>query len=152
MGVSGSGKSTIAQMLAEALKIKYADADDFHPSSNIQKMQAGFPLNDEDRSGWLQAIHQFVEEELEKNSVVIACSALKEAYRQILSKDLESVWIYLKGNFELIQSRMQARDHFMPPSLLQSQFDALEEPKDAIVLDIKKPARELLQELLQSLK
>ena len=154
MGVSGCGKSTIAKMLAEVLSITFVDADDFHPATNIEKMQAGFPLNDEDRAEWLQAINSYVRSELSKTSMVIACSALKKRYRQVLSQKIEdqTSWIYLRGSFELIQSRMKARDHFMPASLLQSQFDALEEPEEAIVLNIEQAPELIIAKILTHLK
>lgn len=151
MGVSGSGKSTIARLLAEALEIPFADADDFHPEANVEKMGQGIPLQDEDRQDWLEAIHIFAQDTLERTSIVIACSALKEKYRQILQYQLEEqvTWIFLKGSYELILARMQQRkDHFMPETLLGSQFEALEEPQNAFVLDINKTPEELLNDAL----
>lgn len=151
MGVSGSGKSTIAQLLADALKLPFADADDFHPAANVEKMSQGIPLQDEDRQAWLEAIQVFAKKQLAKQGAVIACSALKEKYRQILQRDIAQQvdWVYLQGSYALIHERMQQRkDHFMPESLLQSQFATLEEPHNALVLTIEKPPEELLAEAL----
>lgn len=151
MGVSGSGKSTIAQLLAELLGFAFADADDFHPAANVEKMSQGIPLQDSDRVDWLKAIHQFAIAQLDNQGVVIACSALKEKYRQTLGAQIEEQvdWIYLKGSFDLIRTRMQQRqDHFMPDSLLASQFATLEEPQNALIVNIEKSPAELLQEIL----
>lgn len=151
MGVSGSGKSTIARHLAMALEMPFADADDFHPLANVEKMSQGIPLQDEDRQGWLKAIHTFAQKALKDRGVVIACSALKEKYRQTLQHQIEQhvYWVYLKGTYQLILARMQQReDHFMPESLLKSQFETLEEPQNALILDINKTPEELLKEAL----
>jgi len=140
MGVAGSGKSTIGRQFAEATSLPFYDGDDFHPDANVEKMAAGQPLTDEDRADWLAAIHRFVVEKLEAGeSLVLACSALKARYRATLSAGIEvqTTWVYLEGSYNLIKSRMEARrDHFMPSALLQSQFDALEPPADAVVLSI----------------
>lgn len=138
MGVSGCGKSTIGKALADGLGIPFYDGDDYHPESNIKKMASGKPLNDEDRQPWLETIHIKASESLQTHGCVIACSALKEAYRSTLSNSISTnvTWVYLKGEFDTILQRMQDRDHFMPPHLLESQFDTLEEPSDAIIIDI----------------
>lgn len=151
IGVSGSGKSTIARLLADRLQMPFADADDFHPVANVEKMSQGIPLEDADRVDWLKAIHEFAKVQLVDQGAVIACSALKEKYRQTLQSQIDQQvdWVYLKGSFDLIQARMQQRtNHFMPDSLLRSQFAALEEPQDALVLDISKEPAELLEEIL----
>ena len=140
MGVSGSGKSTFGKLWAAERGIPFVDGDDFHPEANIQKMASGQALNDQDRQGWLEAIHQYVLPFARTSGIVVACSALKNQYRTLLSRGLERqvVWVYLHGSFELILQRMQDRsEHFMPAALLQSQFDTLEIPKDAIILDIR---------------
>src|SRR5258707_583529 len=131
MGVSGSGKSTIADRLAERLNWTYEDGDRFHPASNVAKMSAGQPLTDEDRRPWLQAIADEIDRVCEAGErAVIACSALKRAYRDILVHGRDDVRIiYLKGTQQLIASRLSLRKgHFMPPGLLASQFKTLEPP------------------------
>jgi len=142
MGVSGSGKTTIGEALAKELGWKYLDADDYHPKSNIEKMAAGIPLDDADRWPWLDRINEKLNELQKQNqSAVVGCSALKAAYRKRLArgiKDFEVV--HLKGDFKLIHSRIAKRKHrFMPPSLLRSQFDTLEPPRDAIEVDVSAP-------------
>ncbi|MCL4128557.1 UNVERIFIED_CONTAM: hypothetical protein GTU68_031613 [Idotea baltica] len=152
MGVSGSGKSVIGTALADALSFPFFDADTFHPEENIEKMSAGTPLTDHDRVPWLLAIRKSIEEHLEEDkSAVIACSALKASYREILQRDDRRVkLIYLKGDFELIKSRLDARlDHFMPPGLLQSQFDTLEEPDNAWVLSIEDSKEAITHQILE---
>jgi gluconokinase len=131
MGVSGSGKSTIADKLAERLGWTYEDGDRFHPASNVAKMSAGQPLTDEDRWPWLQAIADEIDRRCRAGErAVIACSALKRAYRDILVHGRNDVrTIFLKGNQDLIAGRLAARKgHFMPPGLLDSQFGTLEPP------------------------
>ena len=154
MGVSGSGKSTIGMALATSIGIPFADGDDFHPEANIEKMAAGKPLNDGDRQGWLERLNEFIRKS-DRTGVVIACSALKEKYRKILRKNVEQkmVWVYLKGSYEEILARMQARsDHFMPSALLQSQFDTLEEPGYALHVSISNPPEAIVAEILEKLK
>jgi len=131
MGVSGSGKSTIGDKLAERLGWTYEDGDKFHPASNVAKMSAGHPLTDEDRWPWLQAIAGEIDRACKVGQhVVIACSALKHAYRDILVHGRDDVRIiYLKGTPKLIEGRLaQRKGHFMPPGLLTSQFKTLEPP------------------------
>ncbi len=139
MGVSGVGKSTIGSLLAEQLKIPFFDGDDYHSERNILKMSKGEPLQDEDRLDWLQDLNKLAIDQLQKGSCVIACSALKEQYRTILASTIEDQvrWVFLHGSFDQIVERMQKRqDHFMPTDLLQSQFNILEAPQDAIDVDI----------------
>jgi gluconokinase len=132
MGVSGSGKSTVASHLAERLGWAFEDGDHFHPASNVAKMSAGHPLDDEDRWPWLQAIADEIGRVCEAGGhVVIACSALKRAYRDVLLRGRDDVrFIFLDGSKALISERLAARkDHFMPPGLLDSQFKTLERPQ-----------------------
>lgn len=132
MGVSGSGKSTIASHLAERLGWIFEDGDRFHPASNVAKMSAGHPLNDEDRWPWLQAIADKIGRVCEADGhVVIACSALKRTYRDVLLRSRNDVrFVFLDGSKALIAERLAARkDHFMPPGLLDSQFKTLERPR-----------------------
>lgn len=139
MGVSGSGKTTVGRLLSERTGIPFFDGDDFHPLFNKEKMKAGIPLTDEDRQDWLLQLHALAEEESKNKGAIIACSALKEKYRQLLSANLHKpFWVFLTGSFELIQERLTNRTgHFMPPALLQSQFDALEIPQDVFTADVK---------------
>jgi gluconokinase len=142
MGVSGCGKTSVGKLLAARLGWDFYDADDFHPPENIAKMAAGHPLNDEDRAPWLVALREMISSNLaQKRSGVLACSALKERYRQtLLAGNQGTQIIYLKGSFEVIQTRLAARaGHYMKPELLQSQFDALEEPAHALTVDIMLP-------------
>ncbi len=139
MGVSGSGKSTLGWALAGRLGWDFFDADDFHPEANIVKMAAGIPLDDSDRAPWLASLHdQLVATLKADRHPVLACSALKEKYRaQLLHGISGIVTLYLQGSYELIWSRMSTRhEHYMKPGMLRSQFDALEEPHDAFVLDV----------------
>ncbi len=151
MGVSGCGKTTVGQRLAETLGWDFYDADAFHPPANIAKMAAGIPLNDEDRAPWLAALHDLIVDCLKNGRPgVLACSALKERYRRTLLENTQHVQIvYLKGDFELIRARMMARPgHYMKPAMLQSQFDALEEPTDALTVDISRPVDEIVDAIL----
>lgn len=150
MGVSGCGKSTIGKLLAQELDIPFFDGDDFHPKANIKKMSSGQPLNDDDRQGWLEALNKQAKKQIAKNSCVIVCSALKEKYRETLSVGInqEIKWVYLSGSFNQIYNRVNKRpDHFMPSDLLQSQFDALEEPKDALKIDISLSPEEIIKKI-----
>jgi gluconokinase len=132
MGVSGAGKSTVGQLIATQLGAPFRDADSFHPPANVTKMSSGAPLTDEDRWPWLKAIAAWIAQHRAAGTTcVVTCSALKRAYRDIVtdSQHADVRIVYLKGNFELIAARLAARKgHFMPPALLKSQFDALQEP------------------------
>jgi len=154
MGVSGSGKTSVGEKLAESLGYEFRDADDFHPQENIDKMQNGIALNDEDRLPWLQKMQDIIKQHLSENTnIVITCSALKESYRQMLLINHESVkLVYLKGSFELIQKRLKERlNHFMSEKLLKSQFDILEEPLDAITVDISELLEVIVQKIVDKL-
>ena len=154
MGVSGCGKTSVGKALADSLGWDYYDADDFHPPENVAKMANGTPLNDSDRAPWLASMHELISSSLKADhSGVLACSALKERYRQQLLKDNEGVQIiYLKGTYDLIWSRMEKRtDHYMKPHMLQSQFEALEEPSNALTMDISSSVEEIVREIISDL-
>jgi len=149
MGVSGSGKSTIGAALARRLGWEFLDADEYHPPGNVAKMSAGTPLEDADRWPWLERLNQ----ELRRRAdVVLACSALKESYRQALCGDLGCRIVHLRGSFQLLSARMRERKHrYMPASLLESQFAALEPPAGAIDIDVARPAHECVAAILAQL-
>jgi gluconokinase len=157
MGVSGSGKSTIASMLAQRLHWVYEDADWFHSKSNIEKMHHGEPLNDQDRWPWLRAIAAWIDTTRRAGGHgVVACSALKRSYRDILIGDRRDVrLVFLKGDLDLIARRIAARaDHFMPSTLLESQFAALEEPQPderPIVVSIAPHPRDIVEAIVSQL-
>ena len=157
MGVSGCGKSMIGAMLASRLRWEFEDADWFHPASNVEKMHNGIPLTDEDRWPWLNAIAAWIDKARRSHEHgVIACSALKRRYRDILIGDRSDVrLVYLKGDEELIARRIATRHgHFMPRSLLHSQFEALEEPgldEKPIVASIEPKPREIVAQILSTL-
>ncbi|MEL6132041.1 MAG: gluconokinase, GntK/IdnK-type, partial [Bacteroidota bacterium] len=139
MGVSGSGKTAAGHFFEEKLQWKFLDADDFHPAENIKKMRAGIPLQDVDRALWLMELRSQIKHHLDENiPLVMAASALKASHREVLSReDMRVRFIYLKADIDVIRERLEKRkDHFMPVSLLESQFEALEEPseKQALIL------------------
>ncbi|MGI9530263.1 gluconokinase [Lutimonas sp.] len=146
IGVSGCGKSTIARNLSKSLGIPYYDADDFHPPENVEKMKGGQPLNDEDRASWLTTLSGHLQEWEQKEGAILACSALKEKYRAVLSRGLkECHWVFLSGDYELIYERISKREgHYMNESLLKSQFEALEVPSYGIHIDINKSPTEIV--------
>ena len=157
MGVTGSGKTTIGKQLAALLNWDFYDADSFHSPANIKKMSQGIPLSDADRIPWLLSMQQAIDTWLEEGkNIVLACSGLKATYRQILSRDSQSVRIvYLKGSFELINQRLSNREnHFMNQELLQSQFDTLEEPtlEESIWVNISQPPAVLAQQIIDKLQ
>ncbi len=154
MGVSGCGKTSVGKSLAEHLGWLFYDADDFHPPANVEKMANGIPLDDLDRAPWLASLHDLISSSLKESKPgVLACSALKEHYRQRLLEDNDGVQlVYLKGSYDLIRTRMAARkEHYMQPKMLQSQFDTLEEPVNALTIEISVPVHEIVQKLLQQM-
>ncbi len=154
MGVSGSGKTTVGKLLSERSGIPFFDGDDFHPIENIEKMKSGKPLDDNDRQGWLHAINHAAKAAAQQGGGIFACSALKVAYRQLLENGIESqiTWVFLDGDFDLIQQRLaQRKAHFMPPGLLKSQFEALERPENAIIVDLNLPPEAIVDQLMDQL-
>ena len=155
MGVAGSGKTTVGESLAKHLGWEFYDADHFHPAENIAKMTNGIPLNDSDRAPWLAALHNLIYTSLKENHpAVLACSALKESYRRQLLAGNEGVQlVYLQGSYDLFWSRLSRRkDHYMKPQMLQSQFEALEEPKNALTIDASLTVDEIMQGIVQQLE
>jgi len=151
MGVAGAGKSTLGADLARRLGWRFIDADDHHPPRNIAKMASGIPLEDEDRWPWLDQLNKMLAEE---KNVVLACSALKESYRRRLLAGVgASRIVYLQGSFELIAARLATRRHrYMPASLLESQFVALEPPAGAIAIDIAAEPGRCVDAIVQALR
>ncbi|HKZ84368.1 MAG TPA: gluconokinase [Anaerolineae bacterium] len=138
MGVAGSGKTTVGRLLSADLGWPFFDGDNFHPLANVEKMRRGIPLTDADRISWLDALNRLIGDVTgEGRNAVIACSALKQAYRERLKARAADVrFVHLRGDASLMQRRLEARpDHFMKAGMLASQFDALEEPADALIVD-----------------
>ena len=150
MGVAGSGKSTVGRLLAERLGWPFLDGDDFHPPENVEKMRRGIPLSDADRLPWLEHLRKLVSR---SGSAVLACSALKESYRQILRGDDPRVrFVYLRADPALLASRLENRTgHFFARTLLDSQLAALEEPAEAIVVDASQPPEATVEAILQGI-
>jgi carbohydrate kinase (thermoresistant glucokinase family) len=150
MGVSGSGKTVLGHLLAKELSVPFIDADDHHPASNIEKMSLGAPLNDQDRMPWLEQLNQIAIKHLGTGGV-IACSALKKDYRRRLTDGISSTdvqWVYLQGTYEQISLRMKNRQgHFMKPVMLRSQFEALEEPDDALTINISDTPEDIIKSI-----
>lgn len=154
MGVSGCGKTTIASQLASRCGGVFLDADDFHPPENKAKMAAGIPLTDEDRAPWLETLNHTLRDAVESPTpTFLACSALRQRYRDVLARDLPTLqFIYLAGTKDEIRTRMEARaGHFMPPALLDSQFATLEEPTDALRVSIVQPPDAITTDILTRL-
>lgn len=153
MGVTASGKSTVGKLLARQLGWSFFEGDDFHSAGNIEKLRRGEPLNDEDREPWLDAIREVIHEAIARGeNAVIACSALKASYRSRLQIKGHVSFVYLKASIALIQARLQNRvGHFMNPRLLQSQFDTLEEPEEALQVDAGSTPAEIVQTIRNGL-
>lgn len=154
MGVTGSGKSTVGKLLAQQLGWKFFDGDDFHSPANIEKMRRGMPLNDDDRRPWLEAIRESIRKMVERSeNAVIACSALKHSYRQMLRIAGEVVFVYLKANIDTVRERLRNRTgHFMNPDLIQIQFDTLEESEQALRVDASLPPGEIVRRIRTQLQ
>jgi gluconokinase len=153
MGVSGSGKTTVGRALAHDVRWKFFDADDFHSEDSLRKMEAGMPLNDEDRTPWLHQLRGVIERTVSiGDSAVLACSSLKDSYRTILRDGLPVTFVYLRVAVSVLRERMRTRSaHFFAPELLDSQLATLEEPTDAVVVDGARPVADLVAEIRRAL-
>lgn len=152
MGVSGCGKTSIGNLLSSRTGLPFYDGDHFHPEANVRKMESGNPLNDADRLPWLDRLSELIGELLSESGGILACSALKKSYRDILKNGSgQNVhFVYLKGDKELISQRLEARDnHFMPAGLLDSQFKTLQEPEHAITIEIDQTPQQIVEEIIQ---
>ena len=157
MGVSATGKTTVAEQLAEELDCEFVEGDSLHPRQNIEKMEHGIPLTDDDRWPWLQAIAELVAvRDHEGTSTVVTCSALKRSYRNVLRDAAPTFFVHLHAPFEVLEQRMQLRTkHFMPTSMLRSQFDTLEElgdDEDGAVVDVSPPVDEVVEEAVNAVR
>ena len=153
MGVAASGKTTVGHLLAEELGWTFYDADDFHPRANVEKMSHGIPLDDEDRRPWLEALRELIKECLSLGrDAVLACSALKESYREYLQIEERVKLVFLEADRALIRERLTERSgHFMKADMLESQFAALEEPEESTHFDASRPPAELVREIRERL-
>ncbi|HUN88534.1 MAG TPA: gluconokinase [Terriglobales bacterium] len=154
MGVEGVGKTTIGIALAKQLGFAFEDADKYHSAANIEKMSQGIPLTDADRIPWLEGMHRMlIGYQHGSFGVVLACSALKQQYRDLLGKDLTVTWIYLKASPEAIRQRIEHRHgHYAKQDLLKSQFETLEEPTDAVIVDANRAPDEIVSDILTRIK
>lgn len=154
MGVSGSGKTTLGTLFAKRTGALFFEGDEFHPPENIEKMHRGIPLTDADRANWLRTLREIIKRSLDQGTfTVMACSALKTAYRDLLQGgDARVKFVYLTGPRSLIEARLKARrNHFMPPTLLDSQLATLEPPVDALTVGFEKTPEEMVTALIQAL-
>ena len=153
MGVVGAGKTTVGRLLAQQLNWEFADADDFHPRENVEKIRRGIPLNDDDRQPWLQSLRTAITNWIsEERQVVLACSALKRSYRQELGNGPQVKFVYLKGSTDLIAERLRSRQgHFADGQILASQFADLEEPETAVSINIANSPLEVVTEIREKL-
>lgn len=153
MGVAGSGKTTVGSLLASQLGWTFLDADAFHPPRNIAKMRRGISLTDADRKPWLRSIHRRVTDlNVEGKRVVLACSALKSSYRRFLMAECNGAIVYLRGDPRLLRARLDAREnHFMKGTMLETQLETLEEPEDAVVIDVAASVQDIVSVARSSL-
>ncbi|MCW8860068.1 MAG: gluconokinase [Deltaproteobacteria bacterium] len=154
IGPMGCGKTTVGLLLAETLGWPFEDGDDFHPAANVEKMAAGIPLTDEDRIPWLQILHRRMKDFLARGeSGIVACSALRQSYREILGIDQKHIIsVYLKGSFELLRERLNMRVHrYMNDNLLTSQIDTLEVPHSGITIEINKSPEEIVSTIIKKI-
>jgi gluconokinase len=149
MGVTGAGKTTIGELLASQLGWHFADADQFHPKSNVEKMSQGVALTDADRAPWLSAMRSAIQQWISQNrSAVLACSALKQAYRDELKVGPDVRFVYLRGNYDVVAEQLRMRHgHFATETILADQFATLEEPKDAIVIDVGRDPESMVAQI-----
>lgn len=155
MGPMGCGKTTVGKLLAEKLEWLFYDGDDFHSRENVEKMRAGTALTDEDRRSWLETLHAHIQGLLkQRKEAILACSALKQSYRDILGVNQTTVrTVYLKGTYELLRKRTEERKHpYMNKELLKSQLDTLEEPQDGLVVDISPAPEAIVEAIIKKLK
>ncbi|HXL73352.1 MAG TPA: gluconokinase [bacterium] len=150
MGVAGSGKTTLGKQLSLALHCPFYDGDDFHSPEGRLKMSRGRALTDEDRQPWLEDLSRNMKKwNIQNPQTILACSALKQKYRDFLSQSAELTWVYLRGDKGLIEKRLEKRQgHYATTQLLDSQFESLEEPQNAIILDISNPPERLVETLI----
>jgi len=154
IGPMGCGKTTIGQLLAGKLNWLFYDGDDFHPEANIEKMRMGISLTDKDRQPWLERLHnKMIQLNRSKKNAIIACSALKRTYRQILGIDQDEIRsVYLKGSYELIRNRLSNRNHpYMDNHLLMSQMETMEEPQKGLTVDISKSPEDIVKQIIDPL-
>jgi gluconokinase len=153
MGPTGAGKTTDGELLARKLGWQFADADDFHSPANVEKMSKGIALSDEDRAPWLATLHEMIAAwAASGKNAVLACSALKKKYREQLTPGPEVKWVYLKGTYEEISSRLETRlGHYAGQNLLASQFETLEVPSDALIVNVAHTPQEIVEEITKRL-
>jgi gluconokinase len=154
LGVAGSGKTTVGTMLADAMHCVFLEGDSLHSAANVEKMSHGIPLTDADRAPWLVAIHARLLDAFTRGEcLVVGCSALKESYRTVLAEGIPITWVYLRGPAALIRSRLQHRTgHYTKANMLASQFEALEEPSDALIVDVSQSPAAIVERILAELR